>query len=72
MINISDLDIVKDDVIEKVIPRITFDFWFGLMSWQEEQWGLGESQWFQWEKLQKYYFLLYRNIFFFGGVLKDR
>ena len=22
----SDLDIVKDDVIEKVIPRITFDF----------------------------------------------
>ena len=26
LINISDLEIVKDDVIEKVIPRITFDF----------------------------------------------
>lgn len=26
LINISDLDMVKDDVIEKVIPRITFDF----------------------------------------------
>lgn len=26
LIDISDLDIVKDDVIEKVMPRITFDF----------------------------------------------
>lgn len=26
LINISDLDIVKDDMVEKVIPTITFDF----------------------------------------------
>ena len=26
LVNISDLDIVKDDMIEKVIPTITFDF----------------------------------------------
>lgn len=32
LINISDLDTVKDDMIEKVIPTITFDFSFGLMS----------------------------------------
>ena len=32
LVNISDLDTVKDDMIEKVVPTITFDFSFGLMS----------------------------------------
>ena len=26
LVNISDLDTVKDDMIEKVVPTITFDF----------------------------------------------